>query len=259
MLEWFEGPPAKLLPVPYVSQKKEGALKFNNDCGAAAAAMLIRAYTDQGPTPDELFEQTGAETDRFLSAGEVMALLRSFDIRSEWQVDCKREDLFETLVTQRPLITLIKYGTLRDAGLTEDSFGGPHFATVVGMDTGYIYINDPLWEEEGGKHLAVPIHLFEQAWEEVGTDPEIPNPKRGAIIPLGKLGEKTSVAIMTVQVIAADGLNVRTGPGVRFQKVGALDQGEIVKIIEEHQGPNFRWGKTGERRWIALEFTVEAG
>jgi hypothetical protein len=245
--------------VPYVSQQKEGALKFNNDCGAAAAAMLIRAYTDQEPTPDELFEQTGAETDRFLTAGEVMALLRLFDIRSEWHVGCKREDLFETLITQRPLITLIKYGVLRDAGLTEDSFGGPHFATVVGIDTGYIYINDPLWKGEGGEHLAVPIHIFEMAWEEVGLDPQIPNPKRGAIIPLVTIGEKTSEVVMTVQVEADDGLNIRTGPGLRFSTVGVLEEGEIVKIFEEHQGPNFRWGKIGERRWIALDFTVEAG
>lgn len=136
MMKWHEGPPAKLLPVPYVSQEREGALKFNNDCGAAAAAMLIRDYTDQEPTPDELFKRTGAKTDRFLTASEIMALLRLFGIHSEWQVGFKRGDLFDTLITRRPVITLIKYGILRDAGLTESRFGGPHFSPVVGMDTG---------------------------------------------------------------------------------------------------------------------------
>lgn len=80
---------------------------------------------------------------------------------------------------------------------------------------------------------------------------------RAAIIPLSALGSQEVGEIRTVCVTAEEGLNIRTGPGAHFSKVGALGKKEIVRVVKEHQGSNFRWGKLGERRWIALDFTVE--
>lgn len=46
------------------------------------------------------------------------------------------------------------------------------------------------------------------------------------------------------------GLNVRTGAGVAFKKVGALRQGTVVSIVETVG----TWGRIGSGRWVCLDY-----
>ena len=155
------------------------------------------------------------------------------------------------LATGKPVIVLIRYKILEDAGLTEKHFEGPHFAVAVGMDSKYIYLHDPLYTNvaQGDAH-PYPLDMFWKAWTEVGLDPKFINPQRAAIIPAVGLGypmEKSVLANIPL-------LNIRIGPGLGYTAVGTLKRGQIVKVIREVNG----WGAIDANKWIYLPYTLPA-
>ena len=146
---------------------------------------------------------------------------------------------------------LIRYKVLFEAGLTEKSFQGPHFAVVVGIDPKYVYMHDPLYSDPiMGEAHPYPLETFWQAWKAVANDPTFPNPERSAIIPFAGIGFQVN---RTVKVNTSS-LNVRTGPGLTFAVVGSVQKSDIVPVSREVNG----WGEIGSDRWIKLSYTVEA-
>jgi uncharacterized protein YgiM (DUF1202 family) len=63
---------------------------------------------------------------------------------------------------------------------------------------------------------------------------------RSTAQPEGEIEIETTVASDTewlpLEVVTATRLNVRTGPGTEYELVGALIQGEQVRVIEESNG-----------------------
>jgi hypothetical protein len=243
-----------VLNVPYVSQLGPGADRHSNDCGAACAAMLIGAYTGDTIPPDEVYDQTGAPGDIYLSASHLLSVLRTYNVPAAWDQDLPLGELFELLAGKKPFIALIKYQALRDAGLTQSQFSGMHFAVVCGADVRSVYLHDPLWRDMGGQWLAVPVELFMQAWDEAGSDPAAPNPTRGAVVPTAGLGFDVPSG-KRYKVTATDGLNIRRLPTTKSQIVGGLSYGSLVYIDSENTG----WGKlSGRNGWVNLEFVKPA-
>lgn len=58
------------------------------------------------------------------------------------------KDIQEEIENKRPLIALITSNFLRG---DKPKFNF-HFNVITGIDEKYIYVNDPLWDERGGKH-----------------------------------------------------------------------------------------------------------
>lgn len=61
-----------------------------------------------------------------------------------------------------------------------------------------------------------------------------------------------------VRVTASDGLNIRQGAGVKFNKLGAVPFNEVVKVTRQTSGGAYKWGLVeynGVKGWIALNFT----
>ena len=235
-----------LLPVPYISQLGEGADLYNNDCGAAAGAMLIEAYGEGNISVNKFYEETGQNSDMYLSATQIMRVLRQYGVSCTWQEDLSIEDLFCHLRFNTPLIVLINYGIIRGAIETESNFTGPHFSTVVGLNISEVYIHDPLWSDEGGKALAIPINVFAEAWMDVPYNDDV---SFGAIVPSVSIGDDQPVykARVTAHV-----LNVRQGPGINHSINGdGLLNGEIVSVLEVSGD----WGRIGPQRWIHLGYT----
>lgn len=61
-----------------------------------------------------------------------------------------------------------------------------------------------------------------------------------------------------VQVTATDGLNIRQGAGVSYNKLGAVTFNEVVKVTRFTSGGAYKWGLTeydGIKGWIALDYT----
>ncbi len=241
--------PVSLLPVPYVSQLGEDADAKNNDCGAACAVMLLRTYQKSGMTPNDFYTHFGISGDPYLSIPQIMNAMSSLGLQTELKASLLINDLYGYLAAGKPMIVLIKYRTLVDAGLTEKTFQGPHFAVVVGLDIKNIYIHDPLYTDPTvGEARAYPIEVFWKAWKDVGMDTTFPNPERAAIIPLAGVGFQATRKVK----INFSSLNVRSGPGLSYSAVGVLKKGDIVEIQREASG----WGEISYNRWILLSYTI---
>jgi hypothetical protein len=243
--------PVTLLPVPYVSQLGAGAEEHANDCGAACAVMLLRGYQKTVLTPDEFYTRFSLQGDPFLSVTQIRTAIGSLGLLTDFKATLSIQDIFSALASAKPLIVLLRYKVLYEAGLTEKSFLGPHFAVAVGIDCKYIYIHDPLYTNPlMGEAHPYPLDIFWRAWKEVANDPNIPNPERSAIIPTAGIGFQ-----MTRRVkVTIPSLNVRTGPGLNNQAVGTVKKGEILEVTREMSG----WGEIGLNRWVLLTYTVAA-
>jgi hypothetical protein len=236
-----------LLSVPYRSQLGSGADKYSNDCGAAAGSMLVEAFTGTNISVTKFYERTGLRSDQYLSATQIIKVLDQLGVPCRWIKNLDLHELFDHLYDNRPVIALINYQVVRQAVKTERSFSGPHFAPVVGMDTKYVYIHDPLWTGTGGQGLAVPIRTFRAAWEATPGNSGI---SYAAIVPSIALGDKTSDPFR-VRVTAYI-LNVRKGPGTNHPLNGnGLLYREVVTVVET-QGD---WGRIGPQHWIHLGYT----
>jgi predicted double-glycine peptidase len=242
--------PVTLLPVPYVSQLGTGADGHSNDCGAASAIMLLRAYQKSSMTPDEFYSQFNISGDPFLSVTQIQSAMNRMGLLTQFRAGLSIPDLFNLIASSKPAIVLIRYKVLFEAGLTEKSFQGPHFAVVVGLDPKYIYLHDPLYTDPlVGEAHAYPIDKFWQAWKEVAADPTYPNPERSAIIPTAGLGFQVSRKAK----VNIPSLNVRTGPGFNNPQIGTVKKGDIFAISREMNG----WGEIGFNQWIKLSYTVD--
>lgn len=244
--------PVVLLPVPYVSQLGQGADGHRNDCGAASAIMLLRAYLNLQITPDEFYTRFAIPgSDPYLSVAQLRNAMGSLGLLTDFKANLSIQDLFAALAAGKPPIVLLRYKVFEDAGLTEKAFEGPHFAVVVGMDIRNIYIHDPLYSNPAnGDAHPYPLDLFWRAWKEVATNPKFPNPERSAILPTAGIGFK-----LTRQVkINLSSVSVRVGPAVNTPAVKTLKRGDIVEITREMSG----WGEIAGVGWLYLGYTVAA-
>jgi len=243
--------PVTLLPVPYVSQLGTGADMHSNDCGAASAVMLLRAYQKSVLTPDDFYAQFNISGDPFLSVQQIQRALNSMGLMTEFRSGLAIQDLFNAMASGKPAIVLIRYKVLFEAGLTEKTFQGPHFAVVVGIDPKYIYVHDPLYSDPAvGEAHPYPIDIFWRAWKEVALDPSFPNPERSAILPATGIGFQVSHKIK----VNIASLNVRSGPGINMSVAGTVKKGEVYAVSREMNG----WGEIGPNKWIKLQFTISA-
>jgi hypothetical protein len=211
--------------------------------------MLLRAYQKCTLTPDEFYTQFNISGDPFLSVTQLQSAMNRMGLLSEFHAGLTIPDLFNLMASGKPAIVLIRYKVLYEAGLTEKSFQGPHFAVVVGLDPKYIYVHDPLYTDPmRGEAHPYPIDNFWQAWKEVAADPSFPNPERSAIIPTSGIGFQVSRKVK----ITITSLNVRSGPGFNMGIVGLVRKDEVYAISHEANG----WGEIGFNRWIKLAYTV---
>lgn len=228
-----------LLPVPYVSQLGPGADRFVNDSGAAAGAMLARAYTEKVPSPDEFFSRCGQTSDKALTLAQIATGLAAYGVSVEQRVSLKLSDLALVLFSGRPAILLVKYDVLTAAGLTPETDVNPHSLVAVGLDWERVYIHDPLRRDASGQGQGLPWLTFYQAWSGAAGY------ARAALIPRQAL-------VRRVRVTAAN-LNIRAQPDAGASIVGAAKAGDVFEVVEQRNG----WGKIGEGRWISLSYAAD--
>ncbi len=232
-----EKPP--LLPVPYVSQFGEGADQFNNDTGAAAGCMLLRAYGSQSLTPNEFFVQSGQRTDVPLSLQQIASVLSANGVAVEQRTGLKLGELALVLASGRPAILLVRYAVLQQEGLVPETYNGAHYLVAVGLDVRNVYVHDPFRYDASGQGQSVPWLILYQAWTQ-GPDLE-----RAALIPRQPL-------IRRVLVTAAS-LKINSEPASGAASAGTARAGNVYEVTEIQDG----WGKIGEDLWINLRYVTD--
>jgi len=65
--------------------------------------------------------------------------------------------------------------------------------------------------------------------------------------------DKGAVVPGTVKTVTASSLNIRSGPGTSYEKVGSYTKGNKVEILETKVVGNTTWGKT-DKGWISLDY-----
>jgi hypothetical protein len=244
--------PVSLLEVPYISQSGRGADAHTNDCGAACAVMLLRAYLGLVLNPDEFYTRFTISGDTYLSGTQIRNAIGSLGLLTDFRAGLSLQALFDTIAAGIPAITMLRYRTLSSAGLTEKDFDGPHCTVVIGMDSKYVYVNDPLFTDPGdGEAHPYPHVAFLQAWKDIASEPTLPNPACSAIIPIAAIGARMVRKVR----ISTHTLPVRSTPAANGSVVAMLSLNEVVEVRRETNG----WGEIGERRWIPLISIVPVG
>jgi hypothetical protein len=228
-----------LLPVPYVSQLGEGADAFNNDTGAAAGAMLLQAYTAKGFTPNEFFKQSGQQADLPLSLQQIVAVLTANGVAVEQRSGLKLGDLALVLVTGRPLILLVRYAILQQAGLAPETYNGAHYLVAVGLDVKNVYVHDPFSYGTSGQGQAIPWLVFYQAWSRA------PGVERAGLIPRQPLVRRV--------VVTSVSLTIRREPNLQAAVAGRARTGDVYEVTAQKDG----WGKIGEDLWIEMKYMAD--
>lgn len=229
----------KLLPVPYVTQRGPGADRFNNDSGAAAGVMLVRAYTGVSITVDEFFARSGQHADYPLSFTHISNVMKAIDVPVELRYNLKLSDLALSLSSGRPVILLVRQAVLQQAGLTAETYNGPHYLPAVGLDVAGVYVHDPLRDDDSGRALAVPWLILYQAWTLAQGY------QRAALVPRMQL-------VRRVRVTAAT-LGVRAEPHASSAQVGTVRLDDVFELTAQKD----RWGKIGEGMWISLAYVAD--
>ena len=86
------------------------------------------------------------------------------------------------------------------------------------------------------------------------THLEVRNAQNKALDPAALLGianERQQLNHTAGGKVTTAVLNIRTGPGTEFGKIGALAKGEAVSISETH----CNWGYVAARGWVCLDYT----
>ena len=240
-----------LLDVPWVSQIGVGAGKFNNDCGAACVAMLIRAYTGKEITVDECYEQTGQTIDAYLSFRQLEKVLEASGIAATYHRLCTQNFLTGMLLSQRPLIVLFNYGVFRKYVETWSAFAGMHFAVVAGLDTKHVFILDPLNPTDVAQPVRLPLAEWEKIWRQSGAQ---------CIVPDVDLDRFEALPVLYRARVLVSGLRIRTSPGVRNDNwTGhSLSLNSIVSVYAVSEQDGNLWfaidNKENHRQWCAAEY-----
>jgi hypothetical protein len=161
-----------LRSIPYKSQYDDDASDFRNDCGPACVAMILNGL-GLNVTTNTVYRRSGANANTYVSVSQMIRAAATFDVDFDYFYPWSLEDLKASISKGMSAITLIHYGAWRNKGLTQSSFRGPHFVTVVGFDDEHIYVNDPLWwgtRRYEGEHKQLTYREFEAAWSTASYD-----------------------------------------------------------------------------------------
>jgi len=228
-----------LLPVPYVSQLGEGADQFSNDTGAAAGVMLLQAYTAKSFTPNDFFKQSGQQADLPLSLQQIASVLSANSVAVEQRSALKLGDLALVLTSGRPVILLVRYAILQQAGLAPETYTGAHYLVAIGLDLKNIYVHDPFRYDGSGQGQAIPWLVFFQAWTRA------PDFERAALIPRLPLVRRVVVTSAT--------LTIRREPNPQAALAGRARAGDVYEVTAQKDG----WGRIGDGLWIELKYLAD--
>lgn len=245
--------------VPYVPQLGTGADEHNKDCGAAAGLMLVEGYTGKTLTVNEFYNKSGVIYDQYLTFTQIRDVIKSFGINTNYEAGVKIGRLYEILSANIPVIALIKYSVLVDAGLTQrKDFLGAHFVVVTGFNADKIFIHDPYTSDLSGSFKSIPAKIFFDAWKAYQATPTVA-PWNALIAPVYPIGDPNAVnaSIKSYIVTSVNGLNIRKIPGVITSAnwIGSLAYNDKVEIETTKLIGATMWGKlAGREAWVSMDY-----
>lgn len=234
--------------VPFKSQVQVNEPEIRNDCLPACASMVMGAYL---PTISQYYEETGIEPGGFQKAGDAISWMLKHGLKANWDIGDGLISIKRWVDAKKPVIVLVSYKPLSDAGITCNRGDFTHFLVVVGYDADNIYVHDPYCVYDKGANLKIPNNLFMTAW---GTVPIEFGPNYGAIVPEKSLGDTMVMPFGNYRVNTA-WLNVRAGPSTDYKVIKGLPVGTIVNVVDI---TNEGWGRI-DIGWVYMQYLTYIG
>lgn len=249
------------LDVPFVSQEDAHSKKYRKDCGAACGLMFLKAYSKEpeGYTVDNFYDQVNPGKDDGLTLDQIKGVLAKNSLPTHKRSGMTIGDLSRRLEENKPVLLLIQYKPLVDAGLTTNKGSFAHFLVVYGVDNEtepdktYFFARDP--ENIKNKITRVERSILFNAWDQM---------KCAGLYPADPIPDFTSLDAIThtpidsllpkpyrVKVTFKNGINIRSGPGSSFEIIGGLKKGEEKTILAENLEKTY--GLFAREQWITLD------
>lgn len=221
------------LPVPYSPQLGTGADQYSNDCLEASGKGLAGAYKlCLNMTVNDIYNQIRLAGGNPTYEAQMQQFLASKGLKTDWKV-LTLHDLFDNLVTKKPMIVLIHYGTLVTAKLTQfTDFKAGHFMIVVGIDIVNVAVNDPYRSDTSGINLLIPINVFMRCWKDATIDNNISYCALVPQLPICDLSTPSVTWVDYLIISTCNAINVRSQPiessttWVRFAW-----RGEVLHVV----------------------------
>ena len=229
-------------------------------CGPASAAMVVSSIKGT-ITPDtmaNLYTQYGY---RSVNQGTYWSAFKwTADVFDIGYSECyKLDDAISKLKDNHYIIASCNQGLF--------TYGG-HFIVLIGVENNYIKIYDSyLYNKKfdvssrrgkadvKGNTVYVSIDDFRkyanyQKFFCFKNDRAGSNTGTSESTNLDNTSSNINIVNYQVRITANGGLNIRTGAGTSYARVGGYAKGTIVTILEESNG----FGKT-DKGWISLNYT----
>ena len=213
----------KALNMVGVSQIGVGANDHHNDCGLACCSMDVLAAKDIFVPVDEWYKMDGwgaPSLDVGTTAYQLQKAMALFDVRTTSGSALSIANIQGYISKGLPIITLVDYGVLSDAGLTYYKGDFLHWFVVMGYDSNNVIVLDPYRPYDIGLKIIIPNQIFLNSYK--GSYVALVDSIEGGIIPMGYNG-----------TVNAASLNVRSSPpinGIMGNIVGALVLNNRVTI-----------------------------
>lgn len=229
------------LSVPYLSQWDQTAVLSNNDCGAAAVAMILNYY-GENLTVDQVQQKTGS-SGGLVTIEQLQKAITACGYSSEVYTGQTFDNLKNFLTRGLPVVALVHYGSLTS---TQDKqFKGGHFFDVVGYRSdNSVYVNDPNFKDalrKDGDHHVYTFQEFMAAWGSCNQDG---NPNNTLVVISKKVVDQTIP--LRVRITPDVGLYLRSQPTIIkdtiIRKAGKEEEFDIAgKVTGDTFEKNYTW------------------
>jgi hypothetical protein len=181
-------------------------------------------------TVDQVYDSMQPVGDVPIYASQLQIWLASKGLKNDWK-SLTLLDLFTNLVQKKPMIALIHYAALVDAGFTQKKdFRGSHFVVVTGVDIESVAIHDPYRDDGSGVNQPIPINTFMQAWSEATLDNNLPF---CALVPQVAICDLSIPPAAWIDYnIVPNGIYVHSGPAENTPILRIAWKGEILRIVK---------------------------
>lgn len=247
--------PLHLLEVPYIPVTAAPGESVNRLCAAACGTALIQAYKkDEHMTVSGVLEGMEAAAASELIYERLRACLNEHGIPARWETGLNLFDLLSSLRSEKPLVLLMEFGVLEEAGL----HGSPEsdtarFVLLIGMDNHQACIHDPGMPAGKGTARCLPLSQFESALQGASVGGEAGSSGLfAALAPVHGLNDPAILDGPLYRVRTRFKLNIRSGPSAGFADIGDVPPGVEKDILQE--GPNHLFGKISSfpEQWISV-------
>lgn len=173
-----------MLALPFITQL---GLGYNNLCGSANVAMLVRGYTDKTVTPVQIATRLGV-LNQFTTMAQMVAGATLYGVAVETSTVADWSWVKAKLDSNRPVVCLVDYRKYSD---NPNRYEYAHFLTVLGYTDTHVIVNDPL-RYSGGTQIPLSEFIASISSRSlVNKQGNVTNNPFQAVVPLQALRSST--------------------------------------------------------------------